>query len=103
MNIYLLNAPNTYNYGSMMMAENFIYYFDKACNTRNEYYVETDDLKNTQARLRNATGMDNIHTVPMGSLYHNNNISRRAMIKGVLSSKGMLSDLGKKMDNLVCV
>jgi len=101
MNIYLLNAPNTYNYGSMMMAENFIYYFDKACNTRNEYYVETDDLESTRERLRNATGMDNIHTVPTGSLYHNSHISRKAMIKGVLSNKGMLSDFAYKMDAVV--
>jgi hypothetical protein len=29
MKVYLLDCPNTLNYGSMMMAENFIYYFSR--------------------------------------------------------------------------
>ena len=63
MNIYILNCPNTYNYGSMMMAENFIYYFEKTSNNKNTYFIETNDIKNTQNRLREATGINNIFGV----------------------------------------
>jgi colanic acid/amylovoran biosynthesis protein len=51
----------------MMMAENFIYYFEKLSGQKNIYYVETEDIENTQRRLRHATGLDNIYAIEMDS------------------------------------
>jgi hypothetical protein len=55
LNIYIYNCPNTFNYGSMMMGENFISYFNEATGVENNYYVETMDEINIQ-RLINSTG-----------------------------------------------
>lgn len=67
MKVYISNCPNTFNYGSMMMGENFITYFNKACGLENRYYVETSDDRNIQ-RLIDATGSTDIHPVPMNHL-----------------------------------
>ena len=53
------------NYGSMMMAENFIYYLDDVLHMENEYYVE-QIIQNTVCRLKQATGKENIIGVDMG-------------------------------------
>lgn len=101
MNVYILNATNTYNYGSMMMAENFIHYFDSQSKLQNAYFVETDDLSNTQRRLRKATGLNNVNVVPMGSLYRKGAISKVELLASLVFRLNVLSDLAKKMDMVV--
>ncbi len=102
MNIYILNASNTYNYGSMMMAENFIHYFNAQSGAENSYYVETDDIENTQSRLRMATGLESITAVPMGSLYGKGAISKKELLLSLLLKMNILSELAMKM-NIVIV
>ena len=60
MNIFIKNVPNTYNYGSMMMAENTImcfleFFHDKDINFYTEPFTEND-----LTRLRTATKYENI-------------------------------------------
>jgi colanic acid/amylovoran biosynthesis protein len=101
MNIYILNASNTYNYGSMMMAENFIHYFEAESNSQNTYYVETDDIDNTHSRLEQATGLEGITAVPMGSLYRKGAISKKELLLSLLLKMHVLSDLAMKMNIVV--
>lgn len=68
MNIYIYNCSNTFNYGSMMMGENFISYFNKVSGIENSYFVETEDEVNIH-RLRNATGLSNIYPAAFNSLF----------------------------------
>lgn len=59
MKILLTHITNTYNYGSMMMAENVITYINKYSKQKNEYYTDCntdDDIK----RLKEATGYEEI-------------------------------------------
>lgn len=57
--IGLLHVPNTLNYGSMMMAENIIYYLSKLIE--NPYYVVISNKKEeTYSRLSEATGITDI-------------------------------------------
>lgn len=90
MNIYILNCPNTYNYGSMMMGENFIKYFNEITNTNNNYYVETDDNENIQ-RLKLATGVEEIFCVKTDSLFKSVN-SKYEFILGYTKVKNLLSE-----------
>lgn len=101
MNIYILHAPNTYNYGSMMMAENFIYYFEKASEMSNKYYIETDDIENTEARLRAATQIDNIHGVQTFSLYEGGCVSKKDLLKAEFLGKNVLSGFASEMDAVI--
>lgn len=68
MNIYIYNCSNTFNYGSMLMGENFIYYFNKISTEINNYYVETNKKTNIE-RLKDATGINNIYSVDLNSLF----------------------------------
>ena len=52
--VLLMNAFNTYNYGSMMMAENIITYFNKKMNNQLQFYIEYTSKDNIN-RLRQAT------------------------------------------------
>ena len=101
MNIYILHASNTYNYGSMMMAENFIHYFEVKSNSENSYFVETDDIDNTQNRLRTATGLESITAVPMGSLYRKGAISKKELLLSLVLRLHVLSDLAMKMNMVI--
>ena len=65
MNVLILNAANTYNYGSMMMAENLIYY-SKKYNDSIKFYVMADALHTD--RLRNASTIDDITPVSLEQL-----------------------------------
>lgn len=59
MKIMISHIPNTFNYGSAMMAINLIYYLDKEFDGNVEFSVDTrtqDDLNN----LINCTGLTNI-------------------------------------------
>ncbi|PRR84089.1 polysaccharide pyruvyl transferase family protein [Clostridium vincentii] len=68
MNIYIYNCSNTFNYGSMMMGENFISYFNKITGTKNNYYLETVEEINIK-RIIEATGINEIYSVGMNSLF----------------------------------
>ena len=60
MNVLILNAGNTYNYGSMMMAENLIHY-SRLENPDNRYYIHADEIH--IQRLRDATGLEDLKAV----------------------------------------
>jgi len=57
--IGILHAHNTLNYGSMMMCENTIHYLSKVLPNAN-FVVLSDFMEETEKRLKNATGCDNI-------------------------------------------
>ena len=63
MNVYVYNCPNTFNYGSMMMGENFISYFNKMSGKKNKYFVETTD------DIIEAKGVKEIYPVPMKFIF----------------------------------
>jgi colanic acid/amylovoran biosynthesis protein len=67
MKILILDSGNTYNYGSMMMVENVIHYYDEFTKTQNDYYVEMTD-KIHQQRLIDATDNNNIKGVTFKDL-----------------------------------
>jgi len=98
-NIYIYNCPNTFNYGSMMMGENFISYFDKISKERNKYYVETDDEINIE-RLRYATGNSDIYFTPVNSLFKEG-INKYDYIYSYYGIKDIFSDFIKQVDMVV--
>ena len=61
--IAILHAHNTMNYGSMMMCENVIVYLSKLLSGVN-FVVLSDYISETENRLREATGCDNILVSP---------------------------------------
>lgn len=99
MNVYISNCPNTFNYGSMMMGENFITYFNKACGLENRYYVETRDDKNIQ-RLMDATGSSDIHPVPMDHLLRKG-LSKYDYLLSLLKMKKITFDFLDNIDLVV--
>ncbi|WP_096156441.1 polysaccharide pyruvyl transferase family protein [Bacillus sp. FJAT-45066] len=99
MNIYIYNCSNTFNYGSMMMGENFINYFPEIQGTNNKFYVETNDEENIK-RLRSATGNNDIFQVNMNSLFQDE-ISRYDYIYGYLGLKKITSDLARTIDLVI--
>lgn len=100
MNIYIYNLSNTYNYGSMMMGENFIYYYNNLTKTKNNFYVETNNNDNI-IRLREATGIKEIYSVEFDSLF-NKDTSKLDYIFGFLGMKNPFSTFSKDI-NLVIV
>jgi colanic acid/amylovoran biosynthesis protein len=61
--IGILHAPNTLNYGSMMLCENAIYYLSKIVH--NIFFVVLSNfVEETESRLRNAIERDNIEVRP---------------------------------------
>jgi len=99
MNIYIYNCNNTFNYGSMMMGENFISYLDKISKTKNKYFVETNDNVNTK-RLREATGLKNIHSADMDSLFKRK-LTKYDYIYSYIKIKKMTSNLATEMDLII--
>lgn len=59
----ILHAPNTLNYGSMILCENAIHYLSKFIPNLS-FIVLSNFVEETQTRLRNATGYDNIEVRP---------------------------------------
>ena len=98
-NIYICDCPNTFNYGSMMMGENFIYYFNKISRSINNYYVETDDEINIQ-RLKNATGINEIYRVSINALFHKG-LSKYDYLLAWINLKRAISDFAEKIDLVV--
>lgn len=99
MNIYVYNCPNTFNYGSMMMGENFISYYNKMTGEKNNYYVETDDQINIK-RLQEATGISEIYLVEQNSLFKLDT-TKNDYILGYFRLKNVISDFIKKIDLVV--
>lgn len=99
MNIYIYNCPNTFNYGSMMMGENFISYFNNVTGKKNNYYVETMDEVNIE-RLRNATNIKEIYSVKMNSLFKKD-LSKYDYILSYYKVKRVISDFVNKIDLVV--
>lgn len=99
MNIYIYNCPNTFNYGSMMMGENFISFFNKISGTKNNYFVETYDEVNIN-RLKEATGIDEIYSVEMDSLFKKGT-TNYDYIYGYLGLKRVTSNLVDEIDLVV--
>ncbi|SCN26458.1 colanic acid biosynthesis protein [Clostridium sp. N3C] len=99
MKILLLNVSNTYNYGSMMMGENFISYFNKISGIQNQYYVETEDETNIE-RLKQATGIDQIYFVKMNSMFKKG-IDKYDYIYGYLKIKKITSNFIKDIDLII--
>ncbi len=61
--IAILHAHNTLNYGNMMMCENAIYYLSKFLRNAS-FVVPSDYVKETEDRLKEATGCNNILVRP---------------------------------------
>lgn len=99
MNIYVYNCPNTFNYGSMMMGENFISSFNKITSGKNRFYVETDDEVNIN-RLQEATGISEIYAVQQNCLFKPETI-KKDYILGYLKLKNIISDFVNKIDLVV--
>lgn len=99
MNVYIYNCPNTFNYGSMMMGENFIKYFNKISNLENKYFVETRDDVNTE-RLKRATGYNEIYPVKQDSLFGEYNRARYYVLS-YLGIKNIIDIKAKKIDLVV--
>ena len=59
MNVLIKNISNTYNYGSMMMAENLITYLVKNINKNINFYIDADKEEHSN-RLKEATNYNNI-------------------------------------------
>lgn len=100
MNIYIYNCSNTFNYGSMMMGENFISYFNKVSGVKNNYYVETEDEINVE-RLKNATKVNEIYPARTNSLFING-LNKYDYIFSYMNLKKVISDFAGKI-NLVIV
>jgi colanic acid/amylovoran biosynthesis protein len=96
MNIYVFNCPNTFNYGSMMMAENFISYYNKVSKEKNKYFVETNEEINIK-RLREATGINDIYPVLMNSVFKNST-KRYEYFLAYFRLKNIISDFIKDID-----
>lgn len=99
MNIYVYNCPNTFNYGSMMMGENFISSFNKITGEKNKYYVETDDSINIE-RLQKATGISEIYAVEQNCLFKPET-TKKDYILGYVRLKKIISDFINTIDLVV--
>ncbi|MGH4139642.1 polysaccharide pyruvyl transferase family protein [Clostridium sp.] len=99
MNIYVYNCPNTFNYGSMMMGENFISSFNNITGEKNKYYVETDDSINIE-RLKAATGINEIYAVEQNCLFKPET-TKKDYILGYVRLKKIISEFIKTIDLVV--
>ncbi len=98
MNILLLDSGNTYNYGSMMMAENFIYYSSDCGTAKNKYYVSTNNEVHIE-RLKDATGIEEIYSVKVNDLFKGN--LAMAYAKKKIIRIDTRTDLCKSMDKII--
>lgn len=98
MKYLLLDVDNTFNYGSMMMAENFIWYSSKSAD--NLYYiVASDEIHVT--RLIEATGLkDRIIWISNKDIFKYSNRIINYSLKKVFH-KSVISDLLQQMDKVI--
>lgn len=99
MNIYIYNCSNTFNYGSMMMGENFINYFNEITGKTHNYYVETEDEKNIK-RLKESTSINEIYSVTMNSLFKDS-LNKYDYIFSYMKLKKGTSEFISKIDLVV--
>lgn len=99
MNIYIYNCSNTFNYGSMMMGENFISYFNQVTGKMHDYYVETEDEIHIQ-RLKHATQTDKIYQTANNSLFKEG-FGKYDYFYSYIKLKNVVSDFAKKIDLVV--
>ncbi|SCZ76073.1 polysaccharide pyruvyl transferase family protein [Acidaminobacter hydrogenoformans] len=99
MNIYVCHCSNTFNYGSMMMGENFIRYFNEVTNASHHYYVETEDDINIQ-RLRTATGIEEIYPTAVNSLFIRP-LNKYDYLLSEMRFINLVSDFARKIDLVV--
>ena len=99
MNIYLYNCSNTYNYGSMMMAENFITWFDRVSGAVHRYYVETGAREHVE-RLQAATGSEQIQISPLNALFADR-ISKKDYLMALAGKKTVLKADRPALDMVV--
>jgi colanic acid/amylovoran biosynthesis protein len=83
----------------MMMGENFISYFNQVSGTKNNYYIETEEEINVE-RIKKATGINEIKSVPMNSLFVKG-LKRFDYLLSYIKLKGITSDLIKMIDLVV--
>ncbi|MEK4004782.1 polysaccharide pyruvyl transferase family protein [Paenibacillus sp. FSL H3-0333] len=99
MKVYIYNCSNTFNYGSMMMGENFISYFNEITKSKNTYYVETENEINV-LRLREASGIEEIIKVNLGSLF-TENIRKINYFLAYINNKRIYTELANEIDLVV--
>lgn len=99
MNIYIYNCSNTFNFGSMMMGENFIGYFNRETQMNHHYYVETLNEQNIE-RLRKATGISNIYSTSLDALFKEGN-NKYNYLLSYMGISNIVSDFAKKIDLVV--
>jgi polysaccharide pyruvyl transferase WcaK-like protein len=98
-NLLLLEACNTYNYGSMMMVENFIHYSHQK-DPEIQYYVVAEDEVHIN-RIKEATGLgEQIFYIKGAELFRNNSVMRSFILKKIFHVD-VYSDLMKKMDKIL--
>lgn len=90
MNIYIYKCANTYNYGSMMMGENFISKFNEITGEKHNYYVEAYEEENVE-RLKEATNIEEIYPVKMNHLFKEGT-EKYDFIYGYLGLKNIIAD-----------
>lgn len=96
MKILLLHVSNTYNYGSMMMAENLITYLNKISNEDIDFFV--DNYKEEEInRLREATEYKKIFSDEKSKLIVTGNKVIK-VIKKALRTKRHNNEIGKNYD-----
>ncbi|MCH4826785.1 polysaccharide pyruvyl transferase family protein [Planococcus halocryophilus] len=99
MNIYIYNCSNTLNYGSMMMGENFISYFNKETPQKNNFFVETLNDKHID-RLKEATGINDIYSKPFDALFKENSNKYNYLLT-YAGIQNTISDFAKKVDLVI--
>lgn len=106
MKLLVLHIPNTLNYGSMMMAENFIFYLNRELlEERLELIIITPKPEETRKRLLKALepAIKNItiNTIESQKIYHGNKIEKAlAMLLGLRVNK-VLSPIALSVDGVV--
>ena len=87
MNVLIKNLSNTFNYGSMMMGENLISYFNKFSKKDISYFVETNNDIHIE-RLKRATGYEKIYI---------NDIHIQESNQSFVSQKGIIFNQRKRI------
>lgn len=100
MKILVLHIPNTYNYGSMMMAENLITYLNQISNEKIEYYLDVED-KNNLDRIKKATKYDKVYQYnrQYSDSSNGNKITRN--IKNIMNNRKESKVRDKEYDKII--
>ena len=100
MNILIKNLSNTYNYGSMMMGENIITYFNKYSKNVINYYIETDDEVHIK-RLKNATNYDRIYKNDINQELSTSGNKIIKKIKNIFAKRKLYKKYQKKYNYII--